>query len=77
LDDRGKNKGKQITMTGFVDLGKGEFKEDDLVCYCFQYTRKQIEDEFLQNGRSTILKKIAREKKAGGCDCARKNPKGR
>jgi len=66
-----------ITMTGFVDLGKNVFKEDDLVCHCFQYTRKQIEEDWLQNGRSTILEKIAREKKAGGCDCANKNPKGR
>ena len=62
-------------MTGFVDPGKTKFKEEDLVCYCFQYTRKQIEDDFLENGRSMILKKIAREKKAGGCDCAWKNPK--
>jgi hypothetical protein len=64
-------------VTSFVDLGKNEFKEDDLVCHCFQYTRKQIEDDLLENGRSMILEKIAREKKAGGCDCARKNPKKR
>lgn len=64
-------------MTGFVDLGKDEFKEDDLVCHCFQYTRKQIEEDYLGVGRSTILERIAREKKTGGCDCARKNPKGR
>ena len=64
-------------MTGLVDLGKNVFKADDLVCYCFQYTRKQIEGDFLENGRSMILEKIAREKKAGGCDCPRKNPKKR
>ena len=55
----------------------GEFKESDLVCYCFQFTRGQIEKDYLDNGHSTILKKIRYEKKAGGCDCAQKNPKGR
>ncbi|MFH7321005.1 hypothetical protein ACHHRT_10410 [Desulfurivibrio sp. D14AmB] len=55
----------------------GELKESDLVCYCAQFTRKQIEEDYVDNGRSTILEKIADEKKGGGCDCARKNPKGR
>ncbi len=54
-----------------------EFKESDLVCYCFQFTRKQIERDYVDNGRSTILEKIEYEKKSGGCDCAQKNPKGR
>jgi hypothetical protein len=53
------------------------FKENELVCYCFQFTRKQIERDYIDNGRSTILKKIAQEKKTGGCDCGLKNPKGR
>jgi len=53
------------------------FKENDVVCHCFQYTRKQIENEYLESGRSKILEKITTEKKTGGCDCARKNPKGR
>ncbi|MCF8053371.1 MAG: hypothetical protein K9L59_19215 [Desulfobacterales bacterium] len=64
-------------MTEFVDLGKSEFKKYDLVCHCFPYTRKQIEEDYLENGRSTILEKIVLEKKSGGCDCANKNPKGR
>jgi hypothetical protein len=54
-----------------------EFKDDDLVCYCFGYTRKDIEKDYLNNGRSLIIEKIAFEKKAGGCNCAVKNPKGR
>lgn len=54
-----------------------EFNENDLVCYCFKFTRKQIEKDYFDNGRSTILEKIAHEKKAGGCDCVQKNPKGR
>jgi hypothetical protein len=55
-----------------------EFKDDDLVCYCFGYTRKDIEKDYVDNdSRSTILEKIAFDKKAGKCDCAQKNPKGR
>jgi len=53
------------------------FKENDMVCYCFHYTRIQIERDCIDNGRSKILEKIINEKKIGGCDCARKNPKGR
>lgn len=53
------------------------FQPDELVCYCFGHTREAIEQDFLRNGRSLILEKIAAEKKAGGCDCANKNPKGR
>lgn len=52
------------------------FEENDLVCHCFQYTRKQIEKDYMDNGRSKILEKITNEKKTGGCDCARRNPKG-
>lgn len=56
---------------------RNDFKDHELVCYCFQYTKKQIEKDFIENGRSMILERITVEKKAGGCDCAQKNPKGR
>jgi len=52
------------------------FKDDDLVCYCFEYTKKDIENDYLENGRSLIFEKIASEKQAGRCNCAMKNPKG-
>ena len=52
-------------------------KDNELICYCFQYTKKQIEKDYADNGQSTILERIKREKKSGGCDCAHKNPKGR
>jgi len=55
---------------------KNDFKDDDFVCFCFEYTKKDIENDFIANGKSMILKKIALEKKNGGCDCAAKNPKG-
>ncbi len=57
------------------DIGNNPM--NDLVCYCFGYTRDMIEQDFIENGRSLIMEKIAAEKKAGGCDCATKNPKGR
>ena len=54
-----------------------EAQDTDLICYCFGYTRRDIEQDLIKNGRSLILEKISAEKKAGGCDCAAKNPKGR
>ena len=54
-----------------------EFKDNDFVCFCFRYTKKDIENDFIENGKSMILEKIAFEKKNGGCDCATRNPKGR
>ena len=59
-----------------LDQERAKFKDNDLVCYCFQYTKAQIEKDCTDNGRSIILEKIALEKKIGGCDCAQKNPKG-
>jgi len=56
---------------------RNEFKDNELVCYCFHYTKKQIEKDYIDNGRSMIIEKITLEKKNSGCDCAQKNPKGR
>ena len=56
---------------------KNEFNDNDLVCYCFEYTKKDIENDFNKNGKSLIYEKIVSEKKAGGCNCALKNPKGK
>jgi len=53
---------------------KDEFKDGDLVCYCFNHTKKYIEKDYLDNGRSRIYEKIALAKKSDGCDCAQKNP---
>jgi hypothetical protein len=52
------------------------FNENDLVCYCFGYRKKDIENDFYKNDRSLIYEKLAFEKKAGRCNCASKNPKG-
>ncbi len=50
---------------------------EEMICYCFKYTAADIAQDVLANGRSTILEKIVSAKKAGGCRCAEKNPKGR
>lgn len=53
-------------------------KDTATVCYCFGYTKKDIENDYLaHDGRSTILERIIQEKQAGGCNCAHTNPKGR
>lgn len=48
-----------------------------LICYCFGYSAKDIQRDVEENGRSLIMERIMAEKKAGGCDCANKNPEGR
>ncbi len=50
---------------------------EKLICYCFGYTTSDIERDVLANSKSTIMDRIMSEKKAGGCQCATKNPKGR
>ncbi|KPJ78284.1 MAG: BFD-like (2Fe-2S) protein [Deltaproteobacteria bacterium SG8_13] len=49
----------------------------EMICYCFTFSRQDIVKDFGNNGRSTIMEMIAREKQLGRCDCAAKNPKGR
>ena len=55
---------------------KNEFKDNDTVCFCFEYTKADIKKDYLNDSRSTILERITHEKKSNGCDCANKNPKG-
>jgi len=54
-----------------------EHQIKDLICYCFQYTRHDIKQDLMKNGRSLIMERIMKEKKTGGCDCKNLNPKGR
>ena len=50
---------------------------DDLACYCFEYTKEDVKQDYKNNGRSLIIEKSMEEKKFGRCQCATKNPKGR
>ncbi|MFA5803044.1 MAG: hypothetical protein WC879_00245 [Melioribacteraceae bacterium] len=46
------------------------------VCYCFDWTRGRIKQQIEETGKSTASMEIAREVKAGNCECDIKNPKG-
>jgi hypothetical protein len=50
---------------------------DTLVCYCHNFTVQDLEKDVLSHGRSTIMEHIMAESKAGNCNCAVNNPKGR
>lgn len=49
----------------------------DLICYCFGYSEDDIQKDYMENGKSTIMEKIQMEKKIGSCHCGTKNPKGK
>ncbi|GAK54462.1 hypothetical protein U14_05747 [Candidatus Moduliflexus flocculans] len=51
-------------------------RDDDMICYCFQYTSGDIRRDAAEHGKSTILQQILDAKRAGGCQCAEKHPKG-
>jgi hypothetical protein len=53
------------------------FKDNDLVCFCFEYTKKDIEEDFKNHRYSKIIEKIQAEKKNKACSCEVKNPKGK
>ena len=71
---------KNNGIASYAKIGKtvkkSAFQKKELVCYCFGYTGEDIEQDFIKNHKSLIMGKIAAEKKAGGCDCVNKNPKG-
>jgi len=60
-----------------VRVGAKETAEPIPVCYCFGFTRKDIQREVVKTGRSTILGRIKAEVKAGNCACEMKNPSGK
>ena len=56
----------------------GVKEESDLipVCYCFGFSRKDIQAEVVETGRSAIALRITAEVKEGRCACEVKNPSG-
>jgi hypothetical protein len=48
----------------------------EMICYCFQHTRGDIEEDLHRHGRSLILEKIIAAKRMGACRCAVKSPRG-
>lgn len=47
------------------------------ICYCFGFSRKDVQDEITQPGRVSIADLITTEVKAGNCACELKNPSGK
>src|SRR5207245_8088349 len=59
-----------------VRVGIKEREHPVAVCYCFGFTKADIERELLQTGGCTIAARITAEVKAGNCACEIKNPSG-
>ena len=60
-----------------VRVGVKEESDPIPVCYCFGFTRKDIENEIAASGRSTVVERISAEVKQGNCACEVKNPSGK
>jgi len=74
--------GEDGTLLGTSDVRvipsfKGSPSPKDLVCYCFLYSRQDIEDELKASGDTTIFDRITAEVKAGNCACEVRNPSGK
>ncbi len=67
---------KEIKELIILHNGGNTLKEE-MICYCHSYTVSDLERDVAQHGRSTITEKIIAESKAGNCNCAANNPKGR
>jgi hypothetical protein len=50
---------------------------DDLVCYCFQISREDIEQDVRESGGQAVPQFIRSEIRAGHCDCETLNPTGK
>jgi hypothetical protein len=60
-----------------VRVGSKETADPIPVCYCFGFTRSDIENQVAATGSSTIGERIKTEVKAGNCACEVKNPSGK
>jgi len=60
-----------------VRVGIKETADPIPVCYCFGFSRKDIQEEIAKTGRSTVAARITAEVKAGRCACEVKNPSGK
>lgn len=60
-----------------VRVGSKETEDPIPVCYCFGFTREDIQKEITETGDSTVANRISAEVKAGNCACEVKNPSGK
>ena len=47
------------------------------ICYCFGFSKKDIEEEIRSTGKSTVAERITEEVEADRCACEVKNPSGK
>ena len=59
-----------------VRFGLKETDPPRHVCYCFDHTVGEIEDEIRRTGRSTVVQRIKADMSARGCRCEYVNPLG-
>lgn len=59
-----------------VRVGIKEKEDPRPICYCFGWTREQIDDEIARTGKSLAIEDITVKIKTLGCDCQRNNPSG-
>jgi hypothetical protein len=71
--DQGQTAEKEQAL---VRVGQKETQDPIPLCYCFQVTRADIQQEVAQTEHCNIVERIANETRAGNCDCERKNPAG-
>jgi hypothetical protein len=60
-----------------VRVGAKEEADPIPVCYCFGFSRKDMENEIVSTGRSTVAERISEEVRQGNCACEVKNPSGK
>jgi hypothetical protein len=60
-----------------VRVGSKETDDPIAVCYCFGFTREDIQKEITESADSTVANRISAEVKAGNCACEVKNPSGK
>ncbi|MHB8502019.1 MAG: putative iron-sulfur cluster-binding metallochaperone [Candidatus Acidiferrales bacterium] len=60
-----------------VRVGAKEKADPITICYCFGFTRNDIQGEIARTGHSTVAERITAEVKAGNCACKVKNPSGK
>lgn len=58
-------------------VGVKETEDPVPVCYCFSFTERQVIEDLLAHGRSTIREYIRQKVREGECACERTNPSGR
>lgn len=59
-----------------VYVGFKEAQAPHLVCYCFEHSIEEIEEELRRTGTTTIPDSIKSKIRAGQCACEVKNPQG-